>query len=81
MPQGSNAQKTHLVLSSARTITTTVAVFRSSSPADRVLQQNTNRVSSVNWSNVTSGIADAGTIQKLLLNPPVGTRFYRLVKP
>ena len=81
MLQGSNAQKTHLVLSSARTTTTTVAVFRSSSPADRVLQQNTNSVSSVNWSNVTSGIADAETIQTLLLNPPVGTRFYRLVKP
>ena len=81
MLQSSNAQKTYLVLSIAHTTTTTVAVFRSSSPADRVLQQNTNRVSSVNWSNVTSGIADDGPIQTLLLNPPFGTRFYRLVKP
>jgi hypothetical protein len=47
----------------------------------RVLQQNTNSVSSVNWRNVTSGIQDDGTTKTLLVNPPAGNRFYRLFKP
>jgi hypothetical protein len=44
------------------------------------LQQNTNGVASVNWSNVTSGIQDDGTTKTLLVNPPAGNRFYRLFK-
>jgi hypothetical protein len=39
---------------------------------------NTNSVSSVNWSNVTSGIADEGTTKTLIVHPPTGNRFYRL---
>ena len=42
------------------------------------LQQNTNSVSSVNWSNVTSGIQNDGTTKTLIINPPAGNRFYRL---
>jgi uncharacterized protein YcnI len=45
------------------------------------LQQNTNSVSSVNWSNVTSGIQDNGTIKYLTVPPTVGNRFYRLESP
>jgi hypothetical protein len=45
------------------------------------LQQNTNTVSSVNWSNVTSGIQDDGTTKTLIVNPPAGNRFYRLFRP
>jgi hypothetical protein len=45
------------------------------------LQQNTNSVSSVNWSNVTVIIQDDGTTKTLIVNPPVGNRFYRLFKP
>ena len=45
------------------------------------LQQNTNRVSSLNWSYVTSGIADDATTRTLVVNPPAGNRFYRLHKP
>jgi hypothetical protein len=45
------------------------------------LQQNTNSVSSVNWSNVTATIQDDGTTKTLIVNPPTGNRFYRLQKP
>jgi hypothetical protein len=45
------------------------------------LQQNTNGVISVNWSNVTSGIQDEGATKTLIANPPTGNRFYRLMKP
>ena len=45
------------------------------------LQQNTNSVSSVNWSNVISGIQDNGTLRYLVAGPMVGNRFYRLWKP
>lgn len=41
----------------------------------------TCRISSVNWSNVTSGIQDDGTTKTLIVNPPAGNRFYRLHKP
>lgn len=45
------------------------------------LQQNTNSVTSVNWSNVTTGIQDSGSTKSLFVNPPAGDRFYRLFKP
>jgi len=45
------------------------------------LQQNTNSVSSVNWSNVTAIIQDDNTTKTLIVNPPTGNRFYRLFKP
>jgi len=45
------------------------------------LQQNTNSVSSVNWSNVTATIQDDGTTKTLIVHPPTGNRFYRLHKP
>jgi hypothetical protein len=45
------------------------------------LQQNTNSVSSLNWSDVTTVIQDDGTTKTLIVNPPTGNRFYRLHKP
>jgi hypothetical protein len=68
-------------LSIARTATNTVAVTWPSPSTGWTLQQNTNSVSSVNWSNVTSGITDDGTTKSLTVNPPAGNRFYRLHKP
>lgn len=59
----------------------TATVFWPSPSTGWTLQQNTNSVSSVNWSNVTSGIADDGTTKTLIVNPPAGNRFYRLNKP
>lgn len=46
-----------------------------------VLQQNTNSVNSVNWSNVTSTIQDDGRTKTLVVSPPFGNRFYRLFTP
>jgi len=64
-----------------RTTTNTVAVWWPSPSTGWVLQQNTNSVASVNWSNVTDTIQDDGTTKTLIVNPPAGNRFYRLFKP
>jgi hypothetical protein len=69
------------LLSIARTSTNTVAVFWPWPSTGWGLQQNTNSVSSVNWSNVTGVIQDDGTNRSLIVNPPIGNRFYRLHKP
>ena len=68
-------------LSIFRTTTNTVAVTWPSPSTGWTLQQNTNTVGSVNWSNVISGIQDDGTTKRFLVNPPTGSRFYRLNKP
>jgi hypothetical protein len=64
-----------------RTVTNTVAVFWPSASTGYLLQQNTNGVNTANWSNVTSTIQDDGTSKTLLVNPPIGNRYYRLFKP
>ena len=58
--------------------TNTLAVSWPSPSTGWTLQQNTNSVSSLNWSDVTSGIHDDGTTKSLIVNPPTGNRFYRL---
>ncbi len=45
------------------------------------LQQNSNSVASVNWSNVITVPTDNGTIKYVIVNPPSGNRFYRLKSP
>jgi hypothetical protein len=69
------------LLSIFRTTTNTLAVSWPSPSTGWTLQQNTNQITSVNWSNVGSGIIDDGTTRSLIVNPPAGTRFYRLQKP
>jgi FG-GAP repeat protein len=64
-----------------RTTTNTVVVSWPSTATGFVLQQNTNGLKSVNWSNVTAGVQTVGTNQTLIVNPIGGSRFYRLVKP
>jgi hypothetical protein len=68
-------------LSIRRTLTNTVAISWLSPSTGWDLQQNTNGISSVNWSNLTSGIQDDGTNKTLIVNPPIGNRFYRLHQP
>jgi len=68
-------------LNIARTTTNTVAVFWPSPSTGYVLQQNTNTVVSVNWSNVVTLPTDDGTTKTVIVNPPTGNRFYRLYKP
>ena len=66
------------LLSIFRTTTNTVAVTWPSPSTGWTLQQNTNSVSSLNWSNVISGIQDNGTTKSFIVNPPTGNRFYRV---
>ena len=63
------------------TITNTVAVSWPSPSTGWNLQQKTNSISSVNWSNVVTTPADDGTTKTVIVNPPTGNRFYRLYKP
>jgi hypothetical protein len=64
-----------------RTGSNTVTVSWPAAASNFVLQQNTNSVSSINWSNITSGIVNDGTTKTLVINPASGTRFYRLLIP
>ncbi len=68
-------------LSIFRKPTNTVTVSWLSPSTGWNLQQNTNHVSSVNWSNVTATIHDDGATKTHIVNPPTGNRFYRLAKP
>lgn len=63
-----------------RTTTNTVAVVWPLPSTGWALQQNTNNISSVNWSNIVSGITEAGPNRVFLVNPPAGNRFYRLYR-
>lgn len=63
------------------TATNTAIVSWPSPSSGFVLQQNTNTVPSLNWSNVSAGIQDNGTNKYLIVNPPAGNRYYRLFKP
>jgi hypothetical protein len=69
------------LLTIRKTSTNTVAITWPSPSTGFVLQQNTNGLGSVNWSNVTAGVQTVGTNETLIVNPIGGTRFYRLVKP
>ncbi len=69
------------LLTISRTATNTVAVNWPSASSGFTLQQNTNSVASVNWSNVNATIQDDGTTKTLIVNPPTGNRFFRLFKP
>jgi len=60
---------------------TNTAVISWASPSTgATLQQNTNNVASVTWSNVPA-VLDNGTLKYIIVNPPTGNRFYRLAKP
>jgi hypothetical protein len=69
------------LLTIIHTTTNTVAVSWPSPSSGWNLQQNTNSVSSVNWSNLTDTILDDGTTKTLVVDPTAGSRFYRLFKP
>jgi len=69
------------LLTIARTTTNTVAVFWPSPSTGFTLQQNTNSVVSVNWSNVVTAPFDDGATKTVIVNPQTGNRYYRLIKP
>jgi hypothetical protein len=64
-----------------RTTTNTVVISWPTAATGFVLQQNTNGLSSLNWSNVTAGIQTVDTNKILIVNPTSGSRFYRLKSP
>jgi len=68
-------------LTIARTVTNTVVISWPSPSSGFTLQQNTNGVATVNWSNVVTSPFDDGAAKTLIVNPPTGNRFYRLFKP
>lgn len=69
------------MLSIARTPTNSVAVSWPFPSTGFVLQVNTNGINTANWSNVLTVPLDDGTSRTVIVNPPVGNRFYRLVRP
>ena len=68
-------------LAIARTSTNTIAVSWPSPSAGFVLQVNTNGINTVNWSNVVTAPLDDGSLRTVIVNPPTGNRFYRLIRP
>jgi hypothetical protein len=67
------------LLSIRLTTPDTVAVFWPSPAPGWNLQQNTN-VNTTNWTTITTQPLDDGTNKTYIVNPPIGTRFYRLFK-
>src|SRR6266850_2060379 len=68
------------LLSIMLTATNTALVSWPSPSTGFSLQQNTNGVGTVNWSNVLTTPTDNGTIKYIIVNPPSGARFYRLIQ-
>src|ERR1043166_9653052 len=64
------------LLSITLTTTNTALVSWPSPSLNFMLQQNTNGIGTLNWSNIVSGILDSGTIKYVIVNPPTGNRFY-----
>ena len=62
------------------TTTNTAMVSWPSPSTGFALQQNTNGLGTVNWSNVVTSPTDNGTIKYIIVNPPSGNRFYRLAQ-
>jgi len=68
-------------LTIARTTTNTVAISWPSPSTDFTLQQNTNGIATVHWSNVLTTPTDNGTTKTVMVNLPTENRFYRLKSP
>ena len=68
-------------LTTRRTATNTLAISWPSAWSGFTLQQNTNGITTMNWSNVTDTIQDDGTNRSVTLPAfSTGQRFYRLQK-
>jgi len=69
------------LLSITLTTTNTAMISWPSPSTGFNLQQNTNGIAAVNWSNIVTAPTDNGTLKYIIVNPPTGNRFYRLIKP
>jgi len=68
------------LLNILHTLTNTAVVSWPSPSTGFTLQQNTN-LATTNWFVPSEAVSDNGTIKFITVNPPLGSRFYRLVKP
>jgi len=68
------------LLTIRRTQTNTVVVSWPSVSAGFALQQNASP-NSANWAAPAESVTDNSTNKFILVNPPMGNRFYRLFKP
>jgi hypothetical protein len=68
------------MLDITRTPTNTVKVYWPSPSTGWDLQVNTN-LSTTNWVTPPETVNDNGVIKYIIVNPPTGNRFYRLMSP
>jgi hypothetical protein len=68
-------------LAIARTTTNTVAISWPSPAPGFTLQQSTNGIATLNWSNIVATPSDDGTTKTVTVSPPTGNRYYRLIQP
>ena len=68
------------VLSIKMMTTNTAQVYWPSPATGWNLQVNTN-LATTNWITPAESVTDNGTIKFIIVNPPVGNRFYRLRNP
>lgn len=68
------------LLTIVRTSTNTVMISWPSPSTGFALQQNTN-LNTTNWTAPAEPITDNGTNKFIVVNPPAGNRFFRLVSP
>lgn len=67
------------LLTITRTLTNTVVVSWPSPSTGFVLQQNSD-LTTPSWANAPQNPVDNGTTKSIVVNPPVGSLFYRLIK-
>jgi hypothetical protein len=67
------------LLSIRLTTTNTAMVYWASPSTGYNLQVNTN-LATANWATPVESVTDNGMIKYIIVNPPSGNRFYRLVK-
>jgi hypothetical protein len=68
------------LLSIKLTTTNTAMVYWTSPSTGYNLQVNTN-LTTTNWVTPAEGVTDDGSIKYIIVNPPVGSRYYRLKNP
>jgi len=68
------------LLTITRTMTNTVMISWPSLSNGFALQQSSN-LNASNWSTPAESVNDNGTNKFIVVNPPSGNRFYRLIKP
>lgn len=69
------------LLSIFRTTTNTAVVYWTYPSAGFSLQQNTSLSNPGAWATPPETVTNNGTINYIIVNPPIGTRFFRLKSP